>query len=159
MRRVVIFIIVLLNLFIYTNQSSQEDYLKITTNVTPKRVRQGEEGILKIKITPKDHIRISSHPEFIIKLDKTSTLTFSKVFFTASELDFQTKQEQENVYLELKKEVEIPFKLNETSLIGKHTISGEIIFTSVFKDNWSLKTYQKFVAGFSASRNSGTRKK
>lgn len=159
MRRIVIFIIVILNIFIYTNQSSQEDYLKIVTNVTPERVQQGEEGILKIKITPKDHIRISSHPEFIIKLDQTNTLIFPKIFFTSSELDFQTKQEQETVYLELNKEVEIPFKLSETSLIGKHTINGEIIFTAVFKDNWSLKTYQKFTAGFRASRNTKIKKK
>ena len=155
----IIFFLILLPIFFFTSDPSQEDYLKIAANVVPERVRQGEEGTLKIKITPKDGIKISSHPEFIIKLDDNNSLTFSKIFFTASEMDFQTIQEKEVILLDLEKEIEIPFKLKENSLIGKHKISGEVIFTAVFKDNWSLKTYQKFIAQFRASRNSNIKKK
>ncbi len=145
----------LITYFIFVSfiNSYQDDYLKITSNVTPKIIRQGEEGILKIKIIPRNDIKISSHPEFIIKLNENSDLTFSKVFFTASELDFQTKQEENIVSLDLEKEIAIPFKVNEESLIGKHKISGEIVFTAVFKDHWSLKTYQKFFTNFSSRRN------
>jgi hypothetical protein len=132
---------------------SQEDYLKITTNVTPKTILQGEEGILKIKITPKNGLKISSHPELIIKLENNSGFSFPKIFFTASELNFQTKQENDVILLDLEKEIEIPFKVNANSLIGKHKISGEVVFTAVFKDQWSLKTYQKFITHFSSKKN------
>ncbi len=148
-----LFFLIICFIFVSFINSYQDDYLKITSNVTPKIIRQGEEGILKIKITPRNDIKISSHPEFIIKLNENSDLTFSKVFFTASELDFQTKQEENIVSLDLEKEIAIPFKVNEESLIGKHKISGEIVFTAVFKDHWSLKTYQKFFTNFGSRRN------
>ena len=132
---------------------SQEEYLRIAVNVEPRSIKQGKEGVLKLKITPKNGIKISSHPEFIIKLDKNNNLSFSKVFFTASELDFPTSQENDTVFLSLEKEVPINFKVNEDSLIGKHKISGEVVFTAVFNDKWSLKTYQKFYADFVSRKN------
>jgi hypothetical protein len=134
-------------------QFPQDDYLKISVNVDPQKIKQGNEGSLKIKITPKPGIKISSYPEFMIKLDKNNNLSFSKLFFTASELDLQTKQENGTVLLELEKEVDIKFKVHEDSLIGKHKISGEVVFTAVSKDNWALKTYQKFNADFISRRN------
>jgi hypothetical protein len=139
-------------------QFSQEEYLKITTNVSPRTILQGEEGILKIKITPKNGIKISSHPEFMIKLESNSDITFPKIFFTASELNFQTKQENETIILDLEKEIEIPLKVNENSLIGKHKINGEVIFTAVSKDHWSLKTYQKFITDFFSKKNQKKKK-
>lgn len=138
---------------------SQQDYLKITTEITPRRIRQGSEGILKIKFTPKEGVLISSHPDFIIKLQNNPNLGFAKVFFTASELDLQTKQIDGAVYLDLGKELEIPFKVNGNSLIGKHDISGEIIYTAVFKDRWSLKTYQKFKTEFYSLKKRFKKKK
>lgn len=139
-------------------QFSQEEYLKIVTTVSPRTIFQGEEGILKIKITPKNGIKISSHPEFIIKLETNMDITFPKMFFTASELNFQTKQENETIILDLEKEIEIPLKVNENSLIGKHKISGEVIFTAVSQDNWSLKTYQKFITDFFSKKNQKLKK-
>jgi len=152
MKKIFSFLITL-SIFVSFINSYQDDYLKITSTVSPKIIRQNEEGILKIKIIPRDDIKISSHPEFIIKLNENNDLIFSKVFFTASELDFQTKQEDNIVSLDLEKEIEIPFKIKEESLIGKHKISGEVIFTAVFKDHWSLKTYQKFFTVFSSRKN------
>jgi len=131
----------------------QNDYLKIATNISPEIIRQGEEGVLKIKIAPLDSIRISSAPEFVIKLAENTNLTFSKYLFTASELDFETEQVDENVYLALDKEISIPFKVNGNSLIGKQQILGEVQFTAVFKDHWSLKTFQKFRTSFRSRRS------
>jgi hypothetical protein len=121
--------------------------------VEPRAIKQGEEGVLRMKITPKNGIKISSHPEFMIKLDKNTNLSFSKVFFTASELDFQTRQENNAVFIELEKEVSILFKVNEESLIGSQKIRGEVVFTAVFNDNWSVKTYQKFNVDFVSRKN------
>ena len=53
----------------------------------------------------------------------------------------------------LGKQIEIPFKVQENSLLGRHRISGEVVFTAVSKDNWSLKTYQKFYSEFISQRN------
>ncbi len=138
---------------------SQEDFLKIDTSVNPASIRQGEEGVLKLKITPRSDIKISSYLRFMIKLDDDTNLSFPKVFFTASELDLESKQENDTVYLELEKEIAIPFKVNENSLIGKHKIRGEVVYTAVFKDNWSLKTYKKFKADFISKRSRKIRKK
>lgn len=137
----------------------QEDYLKITASVEPQYILQGEEGVLKIRISPRNGLKISSHPEFMIKFDKNNSLSFSKVFFTASELDFPTVQEEDHVFLELDKEVTINFKVNEDALIGKQEIWGEVIFTAVFKDNWSVKTYQRFGVDFSSRKNLAIRSK
>lgn len=156
MQKKIYFVLVILIVGAFTSmQYPQEDYLKITANVEPLSIKQGKEGILKIKIIPRNGIKISSHPEFIIKLDKNNNLAFSKVFFTSSELDFSTSQENGTVFLDLEKEVPIYFKVNEDSLIGKHKISGEVVFTAVLKDknNWALKTYQKFYADFVSKKN------
>lgn len=131
----------------------QEDYLTISASIDPHNILQGHEGVIIMKITPKNGIKISTRPEFMIKLNTNNNLSFSKVFFTASELDFQTKQEENAIFLELEKEVSILFKVNEDSLIGKQNISGEVVFTAVFEDNWSLKTYQKFNVGFVSKKN------
>ncbi len=131
---------------------AQEEYLKIDANVTPDNVRQGKEAVLKIKITPRTGIKISSYHGFMIKLDDNPNLSFPKVFFTDRELDINTIQEKDVVYLELEKEIPIIFKVKDTALIGKQKISGEVVFTAVFKDNWSLKTYQKFNTDFSSKK-------
>lgn len=154
------FYFLIIILFINLNNFSQEKYLKIDANIKPKRIMHGNEGVLKIKITPKSGIKISSHPEFMIKLDKNSNLTFSKIFFKSSELDYRTKQENGTIFLDLEKEIEIPFKVNENSQItGNLIIKGEVVFTAVFKDNWSLKTYQKFNTDFITRRNYKSKKK
>ena len=137
----------------YAFLSAQEDYLKITATTSPEVIRQGEEGVLKLRILPKAGLRISSAPEFVIKLNENANLTFSKYFFTASELDFETEQEGEIVYLALDKEITIPFKVIENSLIGKQQILGEVQFTAVFTDRWSVKTFQKFGTGFRSLRS------
>ncbi len=160
MQRKIIFILIMIAVALLTSfQTTEDDYLKITANVAPQYIKQGNEGTLKIRITPKNGIRISPHPDFVIRLDTNTNLSFSKLFFTASELDFQTKQENGAVFLELEKEVDIRFKVHPDSLIGKQKISGEVIFTAVFKDNWSLKTYQKFDIDFNSFRDSNLKPK
>lgn len=146
-------------ILLHFNISAKDDYLNITASVIPKRIKQGEEGVLKLKITPKNGIKISSHPKFMIKLKPSDNLIFSKLFFTASELNFETKAENNTVFLNLEKENEISFKVSDSALIGKINISGEIIFTAVFTDNWSLKTHQPFRVGFYSTKNNKLKKK
>ncbi|MCK5057030.1 MAG: hypothetical protein KAT34_10265 [Candidatus Aminicenantes bacterium] len=141
------------------NSFAAEDYLNITAEVIPRRIKQGEEGVLTLKITPINDIRISSHPKFMIRLNPNDNLIFSKLFFTASELNVETTAENNMVYLNLEKKNEITFKVRESALIGQINISGGVIFTAVFKDNWSMKTHQSFNVGFFSIRNQKIKKK
>lgn len=141
---------------------SQDNLLKIVTSIKPKVIRQGMEGELSIKILPVPGIKIASNPDIRINMDKNENVQFSKVFFTGSELDFKTIQEDDLVYYDFETEEDgkmISFKVNDVSLIGKHRLNGEVVFTATFKDKWSIKTFQKFSAEFISTRNRKIKKR
>lgn len=125
----------------------------------PRSIKQGNEGVLKIKIVVRNGVRISSNPEFLIKLDENESLSFSKIFFAGSELNLPITQEKEGIFLDPQKEIEVPFKLGESALLGNLSVSGEIVFTIFFQDNWSVKTTQKFTANFISRKNYKIKKK
>jgi hypothetical protein len=137
----------------------QDDFFKIECSVSPRQILQGNEGMLKITIVMRNGIRILANPEFLIRLDENENLSFAKIFFAGSELNLPTSQEKDGVFLDPQKEIEVPFKLSEGALIGNLTVSGEVIFTMLFPDNWSVKTTQKFSANFISRRNYKIRKK
>lgn len=144
------------------SDSSQDDLLKIVTSIKPKFIRQGMEGELSIKIFPTQGIKIASNPDIRINLNKNENIQFSKVFFTGSELDFKTIQEDDLVFYDFETDKEgktISFKVNDASLIGKQKLNGEVVFTATFKDKWSVKTFQKFSAEFVSTRNRNIKKK
>ncbi|MBN2346303.1 MAG: hypothetical protein JXO51_07910 [Candidatus Aminicenantes bacterium] len=138
---------------------SQDDFLKIECEVSPRHILQGNEGLLKIRIAARNGVRISANPEFLIQLEENENVSFAKIFFAGSELNLPTTQEKEGVFLDPQKEIEVPFSLNDSALIGNLTISGEIIFTLLLQDNWSVKTSQKFSANFISRRNYKIKKK
>ena len=137
----------------------QDEFLKIECSVSPRQILQGSEGMLKIKVIVRDGVKISANPEFLIRMDENESLSFAKIFFAGSELNLPTSQQREGVFLDPQKEIEVPFKLDEEALLGNLTVSGEIVFTMLFPDNWSVKTTQKFSAGFVSRRNYKIRKK
>ncbi len=139
--------------------SAQDELLKIECSVTPRQVLQGEEGLLKMKIVVRDGVRISANPEFLIRLNENESLSFAKIFFAGSELNLPTTQDKDGVFLDPRKEIEVPFTLSEDALLGNLTVSGEVVFTMLFPDNWSVKTTQKFSVGFVSRRNYKIRKK
>lgn len=150
----------LISLFLlFDSAFCQDDFLKVECMVSPRSIRQGNEGLLKIKIVVRSGIRISANPEFIIKFDENENLSFSKIFFAGSELNLPITQEKEGIFLDPQKEIEVPFKLSESALLGNLTISGEIVFTIFFQDNWSVKTTQKFFANFASRKNYNIKKK
>jgi hypothetical protein len=146
-------------LFLFSNGFAQDEFLKIECQVTPRQILQGNDGLLKIKIIVRNGIRISANPEFMIRLDENESLSFSKIFFAGSELNLPTTQEKEGIFLDPQKEIEVPFKVSESALIGSLTIGGEVIFTMLFQDNWSVKTTQKFAIDFVSRRNYKAKKK
>ncbi len=139
--------------------SGQDELLKIECSVTPRQILQGEEGLLKMKIVVREGVRISANPEFLIRLNENESLSFAKIFFAGSELNLPTTQDKDWVFLDPRKEIEVPFTLSEDALLGNLSVSGEVVFTMLFPDNWSVKTTQKFSAGFVSRRNYKIRKK
>ncbi len=137
----------------------QDEFLRIECDISPRQILQGTEGLLKIRMVVRSGIRISANPEFLIRLDENENLSFAKIFFAGSELNLPTTQEKEGVFLDPQKEIEVPFKLNESALIGNLTVNGEVIFTMLFQDNWLVKTTQKFSASFVSRRNYKSKKK
>ncbi|MCK4889011.1 MAG: hypothetical protein KAS97_03710 [Candidatus Aminicenantes bacterium] len=161
MGRILLVLLLILS-FSGTNDGSQDDLLKIVTSIKPKYIRQGMEGELSIKILPAQGIKIASNPDIRINLNKNENIQFSKVFFTGSELDFKTIQEDDLVFYDFETDKEgktISFKVNDASLIGKQKLNGEVVFTATFKDKWSVKTFQKFSAEFVSTRNRNIKKK
>ncbi len=161
MGRILLVLLLILS-FSGTNDGSQDDLLKIVTSIKPKYIRQGMEGELSIKILPAQGIKIASNPDIRINLNKNDNIQFSKVFFTGSELDFKTIQEDDLVFYDFETDKEgktISFKVNDASLIGKQKLNGEVVFTATFKDKWSVKTFQKFSAEFVSTRNRNIKKK
>lgn len=141
---------------------SRDNLLKIVTSIKPKVIRQGMEGELFIKILPVQGIKIASNPDIRINMDRNENVQYSKVFFTGSELDFRTIQEDDLVYYDFETEEDektISFKVNDVSLIGKHRLNGEVVFTATFKDKWSIKTFQKFSVEFISIKNRKIKKK
>jgi len=153
--------LLLISLFLlFSSVFCQDDFLKVECTVSPHSIMQGNEGLLKIKIVVRSGIRISANPEFMIKLDeKNENLSFSKIFFAGSELNLPITQEKGGIFLDPQKEIEVPFKLSESALLGNLTVSGEVVFTMLFQDNWSIKTTQKFTANFVSYKNYKLKKK
>lgn len=158
MTKYVVLLIICFFMF-FSNVFCQDEFLKIECAVSPRSILQGTDGLLKIKIDVRADIKISANPEFMIRLDENENLSFSKIFFAGSELNLPTTQEKEGIFLDPQKEIEVPFKLNESALIGNLTVSGEVIFTMLFQDKWSVKTGQKFTANFVSRRNFKIKKK
>ncbi len=152
MIKVKLFLLICINILFVSQivfSADNSTFLNIELFVEPNVITIGEEGVLKIKVTPAKNIRISSSPEFVIRFNESETgVTFTKNFFTAAELEFKTKQDGNNVFLELEKDILIPFKIDSPGP-GFHKISGKVVFTAVEKkDNWSVKTFQKFSINF-----------
>jgi hypothetical protein len=139
--------------------AAQEEFLRIESAITPTILAQGEEGVLRIRIIPRWDIKISSYPEFMIRLEENDNLSFAKMFFVGSELNFQSRQANNVFFLDVEKDVEIPFRVRENALLGKYAVNGEIIFTALFQDSWFIKTFQKFSTAFIAKKNLKIKKK
>jgi len=129
----------------------QED-LRIESRTLPATVALGGDGQLRIKLSLRPGVRISSHPEFMIRFDESEQVSFAKVFFTGSDLNLQRIQEGESVYLDLQREIEIPFRVNPDAFLGRPTIKGAIVYTILSPDNWYIKTIQKFRTAFGTRR-------
>ncbi len=124
--------------------TAQNEFLKIELQAKPKELRRGEEGTLLIKIEPRDDLKVLLYPEFIICFEESRNFIFNKYFFTANELNVETETFNQIACLKFSEELSFPFQIGENAFLGTQILSGEIIYTVMFKDSWSVKTSQKF---------------
>jgi len=145
-------------LLLCSPRAGAEDFLLIRAECLPRSLLPGAEGQLHLNIQPRPErkIRIAGQPELIVRLDEQSALIFNKVFFTASELDFPSRMEDGLVLLEMDREITIPFRMAEAAPPGPCPLSGEVVFTAVFPDGWSMKTFQKFSVSPVKARRGGS---
>ncbi|MFO7981089.1 MAG: hypothetical protein R6V00_09695 [Candidatus Aminicenantes bacterium] len=129
------------------------DLLSIEVNIKPKRLSREQEGNIELKFTVKQGIAISSQPSFIIEIEPSETLAFSKDFFTASDLDIKVIEKDEKKYLDFSDPVRVPFTVKPEAERGNHIIKGTVkYFACSLEEGWCLKDKKEFSATFYTSK-------
>ena len=128
------------------------DLLEINANIKPKRLSRGQEGNVELKLSVKEGIFISSQPSFIIEIDPSDTLAFSKDFFTASDLDIKVREQDGKEYLDFSDPVLVPFTVKPEAERGNHILRGKVkYFACSLEEGWCLKDKEEFSATFYTS--------
>lgn len=134
-------------------QSFREgDYLQVDASVNPGRLSRGEEGKLVLKFKLKDGIKLSPHPFFSIELSPSEALVFPKNFFSATDLDIQNEDNEDNEerkFLKVDEDIEIPFTVILDAERGDHLLEGKIkYFAYSLEQGWFLKNTIDFSASY-----------
>ncbi|MFQ6109097.1 MAG: hypothetical protein ACE5L7_06045 [Candidatus Aminicenantales bacterium] len=138
----------------------EDDSLKVKASISPKRLSRGQEGKVTLRLSLKKGIYISPHPSFVIEFDPSEELNFPKNFFTASDLEIETFEEDGEEYLNLEKPMEIPFSVKLEAKRGYHVLKGKVkYFASCPKEGWCLKSHATFSASFYTRRTVIRKKK
>ncbi len=129
------------------------DLLEISANIKPKRLSREQEGKVELKFSVKEGILISSQPSFIIEIDPSDTLAFSKDFFTASDLAIKVIEQDGKEYLDLSDPVGVPFIVKPEAERGNHILRGQVkYFACSLEEGWCLKDKKEFSATFYTSK-------
>ncbi len=135
-----------------SDKSDKYDLLGINANVSPKRLSRGQEGNIVLNFSVKEGIIISSQPSFIIEIEPSDILAFSKDFFTASDLDIKVKEKDGVEYLDLSEPVKVPFTVKTEAERGNHMVKGKVrYFACSLEEEWCLKDKKGFSATFYTS--------
>jgi hypothetical protein len=138
----------------------EDDSLKIKASINPKRLSRGEEGKVTLELSLKEGISISQQPSFVIEFNPSEELNFPKNFFTASDLEIETVEQDGEEYLNLEKPVEIPFSVKLEANRGNHALKGKIkYFACCPNEGWCLKSKATFTAPFYTRRTVVSKKR
>ena len=131
-------------------QSYREgDYLKVEASINPSRLSRGEEGKLVLKFKLKEGTKLSSHPFFSIELSPSEVLVFPKNFFSATDLDIQSEDNEGRKFLNVEEDIEIPFTVTLDAERGDHVLEGKIkYFIYSLDPAWFLKNTIDFSASY-----------
>jgi hypothetical protein len=150
---------VLLFFFVFPLLRAQEDFLKIEASVIPRRLSRGEEGVVLLKLSLREGISVSPHPDFIIEFKPCEELVFPKNFFTASDLGIEAQEADGEEYLDLRDPVKIPFTVSLEAKKGSHILEGRIKYFARSKgEGWCVRNTAKFYVAFS-TRSAVVKKK
>ncbi|MCD6516169.1 MAG: hypothetical protein J7L72_01895 [Candidatus Aminicenantes bacterium] len=149
----VAFIITMVCLLLPSLTADKYDLLEIGANIKPKRLSREQEGDVELRFSVKEGILISSQPSFIIEIDPSDTLAFSKDFFTASDLGIKVIEQDGKEYLDLSDPVKVPFIVKPEAERGNHILRGQVkYFACSLKEGWCLKDKEDFSATFYTSK-------
>ncbi len=139
--------------------AKEDDSLKVRASIDPRRLSRGQEGKVTLRLRIKEGIAINSQPSFIIEFDPSDEVVFPKNFFTASDLEIETVEENGEEYLNLEQPIEIPFTIDLKAKRGNHALNGKVkYFASCKVEGWCLKSSTTFSASF-YTRSSVVKKK
>ncbi len=146
--------------FVFFPFAEEDDSLKIKASINPKRLSRRQEGKVTLKISLKEGISINPQPSFVIEFEPSEEINFPKNFFTASDLEIETLEEDGGEYLNLEKPIEIPFSVKLEAHQGNHVLKGKIkYFACCPKEGWCLKSSMTFSASFYTRRTVIRKKK
>ncbi len=150
MRKYALFIgyfsLIIFSLFLFTEE---EDLVKVTSSINPKRLSRSQTGKVILELTIQEGITISPQPAFIIEFSPNSEIVFPKNFFTASDLQIEVLEEKSEEYLNLKNPIEIPFTISSEAKPGSHILEGKVkYFACSRSEGWCLKSAAKFSVSF-----------
>jgi len=139
--------------------AEEDDSLKVRASIDPKRLSRGEEGKITLRLKLKEGMAINPQPSFIIEFEPSEEIVFPKNFFTASDLQISTVEENGEEYLNLEEPIEIPFSVNLNAKRGNHVLKGQVKYFACCKvEGWCLKSRTSFSASF-YTRSSVVKKK
>lgn len=139
--------------------AKEDDSLKVRASIDPKRLSRGQEGKITLSLRLNEGIAINPQPSFIIEFDPSDEVVFPKNFFTASDLEIETVEENGDEYLNLEQPIEIPFTISLKAKRGNHVLDGKVKYFACCKvEGWCLKSSTTFSASF-YTRSSVIKKK
>lgn len=148
----VIFLFILILILPQIPYADKYDVLKVEAGVSPLRLSRGQEGKIRLNFTLKEGIIISPQPSFIIEIDYSEGLIFSKDFFTASDLEINIIEKDGNECLDLAGTIAIPFTVSVEAERGNHKLKGHVkFFACNHEEDWCLKDKTPFVAHYYTS--------
>lgn len=138
----------------------EDDSLKVQASINPKRLYRSQEGKVSLKLSLKEGITISPQPSFVIEFDPSDELNFPKNFFTASDLEIETVEEDGEETLNLEMPIEIPFSVKLEARRGNHVLRGKVkYFARCRKEGWCLKSSTDFSVSFYTRQTAIQKKK
>ncbi len=156
-KRIMMFLLIATFLPLLSGQGF--DLLKVEGKVKPSILLRGQEGKIILSLDTPSGVYINSFPCLVIEFKPSKELVFSKSFFTSSDLEIESIEKDGNTYLNLEKEIEIPFKVSMEAKRGKHKLEGEIrYFACSAKEGWCLKSSKEFSISFSTLKSIYRRK-
>ncbi len=136
----------------FVNFATEDVLLTIKASIDPRSLLRGQEGKVVLNFEPERKVVIKTQPSFTIELDPSDELVFPKNFFTASDLEIEILNEDDDEYLNLVDPVEIPFTVNLDSKSGMHKLEGKVKYFAYSKEEeWCLKSSSKFSVSFRTS--------